>query len=184
MLCVVSDDGGADEHLLGNDGGLVGFGDDGAGGGDDGAVVRAMKSKLKEQASAEQSGGMKIRSSANAAGAGGMSASQLDELRTQIQLLCQSVNPLGKCIDYVREDMDNMNKELTRWRSAHGEYTEQLEAERKATERIVEPLQNQLADVEAQIAEQQRKIHAIKAVILRNDSSIAQLLDAKTAVTQ
>jgi hypothetical protein len=140
-------------------GDLAGFGDDGNGGGvDDGAVVRAMKSKLKEGAAAADpnAGGMKIRSAASQSG---MSASQLDELRKQIQLLCQSVNPLGKCIDFVREDMDSMNKELQRWRTAHTEYTDQLEQERKATERIVEPLTQQLQDVELQIAEQQRYEH-------------------------
>lgn len=145
------DDDDAEDRtdLMGGDA-LAGF-DAADGGADDGMVVKAMKDKLK---GLSDGGGMKIRSSATISG--GMSQAQLDELRRQIQTLCQSVNPLGKCIDFVREDVDAMNKELTRWRAAYTEYTEELETERKSTERIVEPLQNQLQEVEAQIAEQQR----------------------------
>ena len=145
------DDGGHTENLMGE--ALAGFADEG-GAGDDGLLVRGMKSKLKEADGASGGGGMKIRSSQSMTG--GMSQGQVDELRKQVQLLCQSVNPLGKCIDFVRDDMDSMNKELQRWRGAYNEYTEQLEMERKSTERIVEPLTQQLADVELHIAEQQR----------------------------
>lgn len=147
---------------------------------DDGGLVRSMKDKLKGAQSND--GGMKIRSSATVAGAGGMSAAQIDDLRKSIQNLCQSVNPLGKCVDFVREDVDSMGKELQRWRTIHGEFTEQLEQERRATERIVEPLTNQLNEVELQILEQKRKIHSIKGVILRNDAQIASLLDSKTTI--
>ena len=218
------DDDGNDEKVdLGGDP-LVGFDGGDLHTGDDGMVVKAMKDKLKGVTPAGD-GGMKIRSSATT---GGMSQAQLDELRKQIQNLCQSVNPLGKCIDFVREDMDAMNKELSRWRAAYTEYSEELELEKKSTERIVEPLQTQLQEVEAQIAEQQRsivqhhhdrtisrqvavkplaynnciltlyscsrfmfvlfllfrKIYALKGTILRNDTTIQQLLDNKTVVAQ
>jgi TRAF3-interacting protein 1 len=107
------DDGGHTENLMGE--ALAGFADEG-GAGDDGLLVRGMKSKLKEADGASGGGGMKIRSSQSMTG--GMSQGQVDELRKQVQLLCQSVNPLGKCIDFVRDDMDSMNKELQRWRGA------------------------------------------------------------------
>jgi len=180
------DDDEEAEHLLDAREALAGFDstNGGEGGGDEGALVKAMKNKLKEgaaDATGGGGGGMKIRSSLSSH-AGGLSSAQLDDLRKQIQSLCQSVNPLGKVVECVREDMDAMNKELARWKHAYNEYSEQLEEERRASERIVEPLQQALKTVDKNIAEQQRKIHAIKQSILRNDATIAQLLDQKTAV--
>lgn len=46
-------------------------------------------------------------------------------------MLCRSVNPLGKCIEFVQEDMDQMDKELGVWRRAYKEETAALEAERQ-----------------------------------------------------
>jgi TRAF3-interacting protein 1 len=177
------DDEDEEDNRAGGIGGandaLAGFNDEA---GDDGGLVRSMKNKLKEAAGSDAGGGgMKIRSS-GAAGAG-MTASQLEELRRSVQSLCQSVNPLGKCVEFVRDDVDAMGKELARWKSIHADYTEQLEAERRTTERIVEPLAQQLADADAQMAEMHRKIYAIKATILRNDATVQQLLDAKTVAT-
>jgi TRAF3-interacting protein 1 len=149
-----ADDDDEDDHANGGMGGadvLAGF-DSTEGGGEDGLVVRSMKNKLKEAGGGD--GGMKIRSSA-AAGAG-MTASQLEELRRSVQTLCQSVNPLGKCVEFVREDVDAMSKELARWKTVHIEYTEQLEQEKKTTERIVEPITIQINEADYQMAEMQR----------------------------
>ena len=40
------------------------------------------------------------------------SVKQLDQLKDFVQTLCQSVNPLGKCVDFVHEDYSTMAKEL------------------------------------------------------------------------
>lgn len=40
------------------------------------------------------------------------SAKQLDQLKDFVQTLCQSTNPLGKCVDFVHEDYSTMAKEL------------------------------------------------------------------------
>ncbi len=37
---------------------------------------------------------------------------EIDSLRSAIQTLCQSTNPLGKCMDFVTGDMETMNREL------------------------------------------------------------------------
>lgn len=41
---------------------------------------------------------------------------EIANLRTSIQSLCQSTNPLGKTMDYLQEDVDAMNKELEIWK--------------------------------------------------------------------
>jgi len=82
---------------------------------------------------------------------------QIDELRKQIQATCQSINPLGKCIgtggaaaessilnvlsqsvalanmctDFIYEDMDQMTRELSMWKRAYAEHSEQLSEEQR-----------------------------------------------------
>ena len=40
----------------------------------------------------------------------------VDRLRSSIQSLTRSVNPLGKILDFLQEDVDAMQKELNIWR--------------------------------------------------------------------
>lgn len=51
--------------------------------------------------------------------------SEIESLRSSIQIMCQSTNPLGKCMDYVHEDLAVMNKEYDRWQA---EYRGKLDA--------------------------------------------------------
>ena len=43
------------------------------------------------------------------------SEQDIEALRTSVQRLCQSTNPLGKCMDFVHEDLTAMSKEHERW---------------------------------------------------------------------
>jgi hypothetical protein len=62
-------------------------------------------------------------------------------------------------LDFVYDDIEEMNRELNRWRKAYTEYSERLEQERSSTEAMMEPLTLQLQEVEAQVQEQQRKVN-------------------------
>ena len=42
----------------------------------------------------------------------------MNALRNTIQTLCQSSNPLGRCLEYVQEDLEAMGKELEQWRAS------------------------------------------------------------------
>ena len=46
----------------------------------------------------------------------GLSSSDIEFMRSSIQALCQSTNPLGKSIDFVTEDIDSMTKEFEFWK--------------------------------------------------------------------
>lgn len=46
---------------------------------------------------------------------GTFSQVEVEQLRGFIQKLCQSTNPLGKCMDYVHEDVEMMKSELSSW---------------------------------------------------------------------
>lgn len=112
----------------------------------------------------------------------GFSKKNVQALRAQIQKICQSVNPLGKCIDFVYEDMDSMSKELQMWRRQYQSNVEKYEEEKVATVKLLEPLQTQLNKVEADILDQMKKTHALKGDILRNDATIQNLLEAQSMV--
>lgn len=104
--------------------------------------------------------------------------SQLDveKLRSAIQRLCQSTNPLGKCMDYVNEDMDVMKSELQQWKTEAKRRSTALEEERATTEEVLQPLTKQLAEADQLIADQMSKINAVKANIAKNDVRIQELL--------
>jgi len=108
----------------------------------------------------------------------------VQDLRKQIQNICQSANPLGKCVDFVYDDMDSMNKELAKWRKAYQTYLEKFDEEKENTTEILEPLTTELSEVNEQLAEQAEKTQRLEATIMRNDRTIMDLMEAYTTVKQ
>lgn len=41
----------------------------------------------------------------------------MDNLRESIQTLTRSVNPLGKLMDFLQEDIDSMQMEVSQWQT-------------------------------------------------------------------
>merc|ERR1719240_1848549 len=90
-----------------------------------GKLVQDIMSEMKEdEAAAKQAkeeedkkggGGIRMgnrlkKSSARMKGGARLSAEEMHRLRQKIQVLCQATNPLGKCMDYVHDDLAAMNK--------------------------------------------------------------------------
>merc|ERR1719197_1536457 len=67
-------------------------------------------------------GGIILRKKGTVGGGGGKlpSKGEVSTLRQSIQTLCQSSNPLGRCLEYVQEDLEAMGKELEQWRASWG----------------------------------------------------------------
>ncbi|XP_069472114.1 TRAF3-interacting protein 1 isoform X2 [Ambystoma mexicanum] len=101
---------------------------------------------------------------------------EIEKLRTSIQTLCRSALPLGKIMDYIQEDMDAMQNELQMWRSENKLHGESLLREQSITDSAVEPLRIELTDLEQLIKEQQDKICAVKANILKNEEKIQKMV--------
>lgn len=95
---------------------------------------------------------------------------EIEKLRTSIQMLCRSALPLGKIMDYIQEDMDAMQNELQLWHSENKQHAEALQKEQSITDCAVEPLKAELVELEQLIKDQQDKICAVKANILKNES--------------
>lgn len=113
----------------------------------------------------------------------GYDEKDIDFMKNAIQALCQSTNPLGKSIDFVTEDIDSMVKEFQRWKSEYGESKERLTQAQKVTEDTVQPLQDELAQVEERIRETSSKISNLRRQVTWNDSTIQNLLNSVISST-
>lgn len=59
------------------------------------------------------------------------SATQIDSLRGLIQTLTKAVNPTGKLLDFIPEDIDSMQLELTMWRDTYAQAAAELKREKR-----------------------------------------------------
>ncbi|EDS29134.1 conserved hypothetical protein [Culex quinquefasciatus] len=103
------------------------------------------------------------------------SAKQMETMRESIQKLTRSVNPLGKLMDFLQEDIDSMERELTNWQQVYSKAAQELAKERSANENAVEPLKHQLAQIETSIREYHEMIDITRANILQNEQKIERL---------
>jgi len=121
---------------------------------------RIGKKKKKTTAASQQEekytkkiGGVSAESKPSAP-SGGFNENDIEFMKKAIQVLCQSTNPLGKSIDFVTDDIDSMSKEYEHWRKESIACQSQLEEQQKITEEVIQPLQDQLAELEEKIREQ------------------------------
>uniref|UniRef100_W5MRP7 TRAF3-interacting protein 1 n=1 Tax=Lepisosteus oculatus TaxID=7918 RepID=W5MRP7_LEPOC len=103
---------------------------------------------------------------------------EIEKLRLSIQTVCRSALPLGKIMDYIQEDMDSMQNELLTWRRENKEHAQALLQEQRITDSAIEPLKTELAELEQLIKDQQDKICAVKANILKNEDKIQKMVSS------
>uniref|UniRef100_A0A182RPZ9 TRAF3-interacting protein 1 n=1 Tax=Anopheles funestus TaxID=62324 RepID=A0A182RPZ9_ANOFN len=103
------------------------------------------------------------------------SAKQMESLRESIQKLTRSVNPLGKLMDFIQEDIDSMERELASWQQIYTQSMVELNKERSATENAIEPLKQQLQQIEVNIKEYREMIDTTRGNILQNEQKIERL---------
>merc|ERR1719197_1777397 len=101
----------------------------------------------------------------------------IDKLSLMTQQLCQTVNPLGKSVDLIYQDIASMSKELDQWRAEYRSATERQQVEREHTEKQLAPLHQKVAAIDDQIADMNSKIAGIRSRIQNNDNTIQQLLE-------
>ncbi|XP_020930617.1 TRAF3-interacting protein 1 [Sus scrofa] len=105
-----------------------------------------------------------------------LASKEIEKLRVSIQTLCRSALPLGNIMDYIQEDVDAMQSELQLWHSENRQHAEALHKEQSITDCAVEPLKAELAELEQLVRDQQDKIRAVKASILRNEEKIRKMV--------
>ncbi|XP_030381781.1 TRAF3-interacting protein 1 [Scaptodrosophila lebanonensis] len=104
------------------------------------------------------------------------SACQMNGLRDVIQNLTKSVNPFGKLMDFIPEDIDAMQLEISMWRESYTQTLSELKRESILTEAVTEPIKQQLGQIEASIREYQEKVETGRSNILQNDQRILKML--------
>jgi len=158
-------------------------------GGDQGKLVRELMqekekaAQQKEEPQAdkedEKKSGIRMGKLKRRENATGSSYNEVDvqKLATLTQGLCQSVNPLGKSVDMIYQDIASMSKELDMWRSEYRTATERQQGAREATEKEMAPMHQKVAALDDKIAEKQAQITAIRARIYQNDVTVQNLLE-------
>eukprot|EP01043_Picozoa_sp_COSAG02_P000757 COSAG02_NODE_14_length_56855_cov_512.793661_38_plen_427_part_00 len=101
-------------------------------------------------------------------------------LREALQQLCQHANPLGKTMDYIQEDLDNMHKELEYWKTERRKRQAELDDLSKSSEDHLQPVVERQAKAKESVAEMLAKITAVKSQISSNDSQVKLLLQNVT----
>lgn len=190
------DDGNADDnnHSGGNNNNASLLHDEG-GGGAHGKLVRdILKDQSAEEAARKQKEdedtaggggneaetgirlGRRKKSFKDKSKSGASSTAEMNELRSNIQKICQATNPVGKGVEFVHEDLDAMSKELEQWKKEYEKKCELYDEEKKKTDEALQPLQMQLLEVDELIKEQVHKINSLKATIAKNEEKTQKLL--------
>ena len=111
-----------------------------------------------------------------------MSAAELAGLRDTIQRLAAASVPLGKAMDYVAQDSEDMRGELAAWRAEAAKQAEGLERALRESGEALAPLRRALGDAEEKVREQARRVAAARAAVARNDARIGDVLRAAAGV--
>lgn len=139
-----------------------------------GALMRKIQEK-KEDRSAVESSGPSINE-AKRRKEQEMVSEEVEKLRSSIQTLCRTANPLGKIVDYVQEDVDAMQAEMTLWQQKLQKDNATLADEALITEKELQPYRVKLAELDQQIRDQEEAIRAVKMNTFENDERIHKLL--------
>lgn len=137
----------------------------------------------ENNAEGDNEGGIKLgghRRKKNGTAAGIL---QVDTLRDNVQKICQSTAPLGKCMDFILDDLETMKRELLQWNEEYKRSKISLEEAKKKSEELLKPIQSKITDIDEQIKEQRQKILSQKAVITKNEARINDLLRMASKTT-
>ncbi|KAH8332470.1 hypothetical protein KR074_003800 [Drosophila pseudoananassae] len=104
------------------------------------------------------------------------SARQVNDLRDSIQTLTKAISPMGKLLDFVPEDVDAMQLELTMWRDTYTQASTELKKEKSLTASATEPLKHQLQQILASIAEYEELIDESRHRIQQNNARILKMM--------
>lgn len=103
------------------------------------------------------------------------SSGNVAELRDQIQKLTKSIQPLGKFMDFLLEDIDSMQREHEMWRERGKEVSLKLAREKNSTQNTVQSMKHQLDEVNYELEEKRNAIFNVRENILQNEERILKL---------
>ncbi|XP_031356031.1 TRAF3-interacting protein 1 isoform X3 [Photinus pyralis] len=101
---------------------------------------------------------------------------EVDQLKGAIQDLTKMVNPLGKLINYLHEDIEAMYSELDMWNNSVRQIMIDVVNQKKKRDESNVPLQMKLNEIEENIVKHQQQIISTYSNIMRNEERIQDLL--------
>ena len=106
----------------------------------------------------------------------GQAVTSLDSMKEAIQNITQSINPMGKIIQFIDDDIESMKREYDGWARMYANSQEQLEDKEKIIEAELQPYKDKIVGKEEQIREKKGQIDSLKSKILRSNLKIKKLL--------
>lgn len=110
-------------------------------------------------------------------------ARDIEKLKENIQTITRSALPLGKLMNFYQEDVEEIERELSTWKTRSEELRKQLDVEMEKTTESIEPLKLQLEELESKIVEESEQVSLMKMKIHRNDQRIHLLLKSSRGLS-
>ena len=107
----------------------------------------------------------------------------IDKLRADIQRICGSVNPIGKIMSSVVDDVKQMHDELSKHQQRIASCNNQLNTQRQSTQAVLQPLITQLQHAQHNVADKQKQIDLVKSQIFRREIELHALFQQKTLIS-
>ncbi|KAL0022152.1 hypothetical protein WJX77_000466 [Trebouxia sp. C0004] len=92
-----------------------------------------------------------------------------------VQKLCQSTNPLARCVEYLQEDLETMNTELKFWAEERQRYQDKL-THQQQHDKDAANSHALLSDLDNQAEAAEQRILSLKKSLLQHDITIQNLL--------
>ncbi|KAG5881750.1 hypothetical protein JTB14_029078 [Gonioctena quinquepunctata] len=101
---------------------------------------------------------------------------EVHQLRTYIQNLTKTANPLGKLMNYLHEDIDAMHGELQMWINTKKQLSAEIRKQKKISVEANKPLFANLEQMRQEIGKVKQEILMTQSNIFKNDVRIKELL--------
>ncbi|XP_044265705.1 TRAF3-interacting protein 1 [Tribolium madens] len=101
---------------------------------------------------------------------------ETNNLKSLIQTLTKTANPLGKLLSYLHEDIDAMQAELEMWTNTKRQLFGEIAKQKKISLEMNKPMISQLEHLNQEITKMEEEIASTRSNILRNDLKIKELL--------
>ena len=178
-LMTEGDDGGdSDEEEAAGEAGVFGGGSADPSRGGAGRLTKEILADMGDGGDGKEAedGSIRFGRISRRAGEGSFGTADVQDLRKAIQRLVQSTNPLGKSMEYVGQDLDEMKAELAQWRGQRKRHVDSMGGALRTTRDALAPYQKRLLVAEEQCREMSRRITAIRATIAKNDEKIRTMI--------
>ncbi|XP_046397009.1 TRAF3-interacting protein 1 isoform X2 [Ischnura elegans] len=102
-------------------------------------------------------------------------------LQSLVQAVARAAHPLGALLTLLRENVDSMRAEASRWRTLGEQLRKRLADEDKQMELELQPLSAVLLELEQRVQEEREAVSAAKGRVFRADQRICSMLDAHSS---